>query len=179
MTKRDRIIVLLEFYPDVLEGLREPGSHCSRGGCRMPPRDRWLCAAHGCSDEGVLALMCAAWNHPSYQELERLRRLLRERWPELSAWLVAGYLRFFERRVAVCAKCGIHPAAAIGSVHRHPPGRSVRLVGHVVRVGKLSDYRRVADAVDWLEAHWRGEAELPRDVAVIESQRRLRGVAAA
>jgi len=50
LTRRERIVVLLDNYTDVEAGLRD------RKG----------------EDVLHLPLMCKAWNHPSYRELDRL-----------------------------------------------------------------------------------------------------------
>jgi len=176
MTRREQILVLLEHYRDVLEGLTDRTPRCS-GRCGEA-----ICERFGCADEGVLALMCRAWNHASYQQLERLRGELARVEPRLNAHLMGRFYGYFERRVAWCRKCGQHlPAKKVGTVHSRCriKGRTVTLSPHVERV--VSERVRaflVAEAVDWLESHWRGEVVIPPDVDAIERERKLRKVAA-
>ena len=182
MTRRDRILVLLEHYRDVLEGIGDSEPGCS-GDCSLDDKDRWLCEHYGCADERVLALMCRAYNHSSYRQLERLLRLMWERWPRSYVQIQARFVRYSERRVAWCRKCGkTLPAHKIGTVHGRCriKGRLVTLEPRVERVPAVGvDPARVTDAVDWLEQHWQGVAEIPPDVAQIERERELRKVAAA
>ena len=155
MTTRDRITVLLEYLLDVREGL--------------PERER------GRSDE-LLALMCKAWNSAPYQELERLLPLLRQAEPELYWHLAERWLRYGEARRAWCRKCGFHPAAEIGKIHAHPPGRAVALRPVIERSWHPRMDPRLAErGVDWLLQHFRLEPELPKAVIVCEAERRLRG----
>ena len=152
--RKESIAVLLEHYRDVLDGI--------------PDRE------HRGSDD-LLALMCPAWNHRSYQQLERRLRDLKAERPKLHAKLETRYLRYTERRVAWCKRCGEHPASHVGNVHRHPPGRSVSLKPKMLRVlPRNDDPAGVAQALDWLEARWVGRADLPKAVFEIESERRLR-----
>ena len=145
MTPRDRIAILLHHYRDVCEGI---------GG--IQPRG-----------DDVLALMCEEWNHESYQQLERLLRVMHERWPLLRQALRVRYERYSEHRIAWCVKCGAHPAGHEGRIHSHPPARSITLVPKVVRVYSQDDRPTVVDdAIAWLERHWRGEVDLPK--AIIE-----------
>lgn len=152
--KRTAIETLLHHYRDVLEGI--------------PDRE------HRSSDE-LLALMCPAWNHPSYRQLEKLLARMPRR---LRQALRVRYERYSERRVAWCKRCGEHPARDVGSVHRHPPGRSVSLRPRLVRVlPRDDDPAAVESALDWLLEHWVGRVDLPRSVFEIEAERRLRDAA--
>jgi len=154
MTRRDRIAVLVEYLIDVREGLpdKEP--------------------IH--ADE-LIALMCQAWNSPAYQELERLLPLLRKHERRAYWHLCERYLRYGECRVAWCRRCGYHHASKAGQVHRHPPGRAVQLRPKVLRVvNHAVDDALVGVALNWLDAHWQGEAVIPKAVLAVESERRLR-----
>lgn len=152
--RRQAIETLLHHYRDVLEG--------------VPDRE------HRSSDE-LLALMCPAWNHRSYQQLERLLYVMQQRWPKLRQALRVRFERYTERRVAWCKRCGEHPARDVGTIHRHPPGRSVALKPKLIRVPPDDDDpRRVDEALDWLVEHWVGRVDLPRSVFEIEAERRLR-----
>ena len=133
MTRRDRITLLLEYLVDVREGLpdKEP--------------------EHG--DE-LIALMCKAWNTPAYQELERLLPYLRDADRQAYWHLSERFLRYGERRVAWCRRCGFHPAAQAGKLHAHPPGRSVTLQPKVVRVVNYAVSEPcVMRGLDWLDGH--------------------------
>ena len=162
MTRHDRILVLLEHYRDVLEGLRDRQS----------------------SDGYLVIGMCRAWNHASYQELERLLPLLRERMPRLHDAVVTRYLGYFERRVGWCRKCeATLSTSRLGKAHGTPAGYC-RLKGvlvmvepRVVRIGGEGRDADLRNAVEWLERHWRGEVEIPADVQAVESERKLRAVA--
>ena len=152
--RRAAIETLLHHYRDVLEGI--------------PDKDRR-------ASDDLLALMCPAWNHRSYRQLERRLEQLKAERPVLHAKVVTRYLRYSERRVAWCKKCGEHPASQVGDVHRHPPGRSVSLKPKLIRVlPDNDDPAGVELALDWLEARWVGRADLPRSVFEIEAERRLR-----
>jgi hypothetical protein len=157
-TQRPRIEILLNHYRDVLEGL--------------PDRE------HPLGDDGILALMCPAWNSPAYQQLEHLLRVLHERFPRQRQALRVRHERYTERKVAYCRKCGVHPWKAIGSVHSHPPGRSIALYPKMLRVLPGDDNpRRVEEAIEWLCRHWRGQIVIPKSVAAIEAERLLREAA--
>lgn len=152
--RRQAIETLLHHYRDVLEGI--------------PDKE------HSRSDD-LLALMCPAWNHRSYRQLEQRLAELKKARPKLHAKLETRFLRYTERRIAWCKKCGEHPASDVGAVHRHPPGRSVSLRPKMVRVlPRNDDPIGVALALDWLEARWLGRADLPKAVFEIEAERRLR-----
>ena len=156
MTRRDRITLLLEHYQAVMEGLP---------GIEEP------------DDSDVLALMCEEWNHPSYQQLERLLRVMHERWPVLRVALRMRYERYSERRVAWCPKCGVtEPAARIGSAHKNPcRDRRNHLVDMSVRIVRSSpQVRHETEAVDWLDRHWRGDAAVPDAILRYHSLEQLR-----
>ena len=166
MTRRDRITLLLEYLVDVEHGLPE----------RDPvPQD------------DILALMCKAWNHESYRQLDRLLRVLWERWPDLHLALVRRYCRFEERRVAWCRKCGAYEHAdRVGKSHYTSVVAGKKLycrIGNVTvellpRIRRVPwetwDVLRVERALEWLELHWTGEADIPPAVLAVESERRLR-----
>jgi hypothetical protein len=84
VSRRERIAFLLAHYSDVLAGVRDRGL----GGDHLP-------------------LMCSAWNHPSYQELERLLPLLGYDMRRLYRAVMGTYVypRFVCR--AVCPRCGL------------------------------------------------------------------------
>ena len=128
--------------------------------------------------DDVLALMCEEWNHASYQQLERLLTLMHQRWPWMRQAVRARFERYSEHRIAWCAKCGAHPSAKEGSIHLHPPGRSVTLTAKVVRVlPQDDDPARIGDALDWLERHWKGEVDLPEAIMAYTAAVALREVA--
>lgn len=166
MNRREQIERLLWHYRDVCEGIYDDVD-----GTGEPT-----------------SFMCVAWNHPAYQELERLLHVMHERWPRLRQAVRVRYERYSEKRVAWCKKCGAHPAWHSGRVHRHPPGRSIALKPHVVRIYSADDSALlVDDATDWLVAHWRETYDhrlretslvLPKTIASMEAERELRKLAA-
>jgi hypothetical protein len=81
VTRHERIAFLLEYFHDVLAGLRK-----GDGGEHIP-------------------LMCRAYTSPAYRELERLLPLLRADAGPLYKAVVAVYVypRFVRR--AVCPRC--------------------------------------------------------------------------
>ncbi len=148
MKRRDRILILLEHYVDVLGGIYD----ASKG-----------------TDEGVLALMCRAWNHPSYRELERLRLHMRDAEPEHYWHLAETYFRAERRRIATCPKCQREASPAlIGELCNHGSKHSgtatmVPLMMWVVHPDV--DPKMLAQAIDWLDWKWtRGDASIPDDL---------------
>lgn len=141
--RRERIVVLLENYNDVEAGLRD-----SRGdGEHMP-------------------LMCAAWNHPSYQELDRLLGVMREQRAHLYWNLSETYFRSTKRRVLQCPRCkGVVPTWFSGG-HFHKHGNSnVAIVPKVVAViHKNVRTGHVEQAIAWLDEQWHGEIFLPDEL---------------
>src|SRR3972149_4076254 len=136
LTRRDQIAVLLHHYRVVCEGIP---------GIEEP------------DDEDMLALMCEEWNHPSYQQLERLLRVMGERWPELRGTLRQRYERYSERQAAWCRRCGEHPVSHVGRYHAHPPGRSVPRCPRIVR-WDVADPSRISQALEWLRRNRRRNA---------------------
>ena len=153
MTDRDRIVVLLDHYQAVCEGIPTGGI--------------------GDDDDGVLALMCREWNHPSYQRLERLLVVMHERWPRMRAAVRERFERYSERRVAYCVVChATEPASSIGEPHLRTRVAGAKLlcrigakapdmVPRIVRSHGLFEGQLVEDAVDWLERTWGQPVELP------------------
>lgn len=175
MNQRQRIELLLEHYREVLEGVQEHDDErdpCAVE-CSLADRDKWLCVRYGCASQGVIAAMCAAWNAPAYQRLEKLLRLMRERWPREYQAVRLRYLDYVEVRAAWCRRCGWHPATSIGRVHAHPPTRSVTLVPKVRRTfADELDGRALTDAVEWLDRRWGDDlCVLPKEVIEIETTR--------
>lgn len=170
MTPRDRIATLLHHYRDVCDGIPNLRTGGCGDGCALDPKDRWLCSRYGCDDERVLALMCEEWNHPSYQQLERLLVVMQERWPRIRQAVRSRYERYSERRVAWCPRCGVtNPAQRIGDAHKNPcrdrRGNTVEMREKIVRVLPVDDRPElIADALDWLERHWTGEVDLPDSI---------------
>jgi hypothetical protein len=139
LTRRERIVVLLDNYSDVEAGLRD-----RRG-----------------EDALHLPLMCAAWNHPSYRELDRLLGRLKDERHRVYWHLSHAYFHARLRRVKVCPRCrAVLPSWHSANFHKH---------GHtnvaVVRVldPKVLD-ERVEAAVTWLDEQWHGEPYVPDDL---------------
>lgn len=144
LTRPERIRFLLEYYVDVVAGVRDRGT----GGEHIP-------------------LMCACWNHPSYQELERLRGEMRTGAPALYKAVVAVYVypRFVRR--AVCPKCDVvAPPELVGELHRHRHGRkSAPFVARMVRVRLYPVVAGHVDAaIGWMDERWRGSVFVPDEL---------------
>lgn len=161
MTRRERIELLLKHYQAVLEGIP---------GIAEP------------DDDDLLALMCEEWNHPSYQQLERLLYVMHQRWPRHRQALRVRYERYEERRVAFCTVCGrTEHAEFIGRTHVRGAVAGAKLrcklgaqtpdmVERIVRI-EGGDPLLVIEAVEWLERHWRGDAIVPATILRYEHDR--------
>lgn len=161
MTRRERIELLLKHYQAVCEGLP---------GIEEP------------DDSDVLALMCEEWNHASYQQLERLLKVMHERWPRHRQAIRVRFERYEERRVAYCRVCGkTAPAGLIGEPHVRGTvaGKKLycrvgtKLVDMILRIERVEygDPLLVVEAVEWLDRHWRGEADVPEAILRFEHER--------
>jgi len=142
--RRERIVVLLEHYVDVVEGLR----------------DRLGSGEH-------IPLMCRAWRVPSegYPELDHQLGLMRSTAPTLYWHLAQTYFHSTRRRVLYCPRCrAVLPSWSSTNFHRHGHA-TVAVVPRVVRITSPNvQVRSVDDAVDWLERHWRGEVFVPDEL---------------
>ncbi len=138
LTRQERIAFLLEHLEDVRHGVRDRGT----------------------SGEAI-PLMCAAWNSPSYRELERLLPRLRSEHPPL-AWHLSQTYFAPRRRVLSCPRCSwqTHSWASL-NFHRHA-GRNVALVPRVLRVvpAKVRP-ELVGAAIAWLDESWQGGVFVP------------------
>ena len=108
--------------------------------------------------------MCAAWNSPSYRELERLLTLLLAERPRLALHLSRTYVAP-RRRVLMCPRCSwITDIWASANFHRH--GRSnVALVPRVLRVIPVGVRAElVEEALTWLDDHWHGGVFVPDEL---------------
>ena len=144
LTRRERIVVLLDNYVDVEAGLRDRGSE----GIHVP-------------------LMCSAWNHPSYRELDRLLGEMKDACQHLYWHLAQTYFHSSHRRVLQCPRCkGIMPTWHSANFHKH--GHSnVAVVPRVVRViHQAVRNEHVEEAVVWLDENWRGDPSLPDELMV-------------
>jgi hypothetical protein len=113
-------------------------------------------------------LVCAAWNHASYQ-LERLLPRLRAERPRL-AWHLSRTYFAPRRRVLQCPRCEqrLDVWTSI-SFHRHS-GKNIALVPRVLRVVPLEVRPNLVDeAVSWLDEHWRGEPFVPDELLPLVS----------
>ena len=142
VTQRETIEFLLTHYTDVINGIYpEPRTH-----------------------DGP-TLMCRAWNHPAYQQLEHLRLELRRQHPKLHWHLAETYIRPIQRRTAYCQRCHQHaPSSHIGHVHTHGR-RTTALIPRIQRI--ISPLVRpvlVAEAIDWIQFRWQGEPQIPDDL---------------
>lgn len=152
MTRRERIVFLLENYLDVLQGIQDGA---------------------GLGDGDVLALMCRAWNHRSYRELEALRKRMRDEEPFTYWHLAETYFRCTFRRVKVCAdpKCSAEaPPWTDAPFHKHGR-RHVPFIPGITRVVSLAvNTDRVAEGIAWLDEHWHGEPFIPDDLMTRQEQ---------
>lgn len=134
MTRQERIILLLENYVDVVNGLR----------------DRLGTGEH-------IPLMCRAWNSPrlGYPELERLRLSLRESEPALYWHLAETYFRPERRLVLQCPRCrGVMPSWSSVNFHTHGH-QNVAIVPRVLKVVDPKVKREeVERAIQWLDEKW-------------------------
>jgi hypothetical protein len=141
VTRRERIAFLLEHLEDVRAGVRDRGA----GAEHIP-------------------LMCAAWNSPSYRELERLLTLLLAERPHLASHLSRTYFAT-RRRMLTCPRCdGRVEVWSSVSFHRHGH-TNVALVPRVLRVVPLEVRAEVVeDAIAWLEEQWHGDVFVPDEL---------------
>jgi hypothetical protein len=138
--------VLLENYIDVVNGLQER----PLGGV-----DGW-------------PQVCAAWRHPSYRELERLRIQMRDAEP-FTYWHIAeSFFRATFKRVAYCPRCErIAAAEFINSEHRHGQ-KSITLVPRCHRVvSQAVEPMLVERGIAWLDDRWNGEPFIPDELLAI------------
>lgn len=143
MTRQERIQFLLEHLADVQAGVRDRGT----GGDHIP-------------------LMCRSWNHPSYQELERLLVLIRSAAPRGYRAVVGMYVhpRFVRR--AVCSRCGaVEPPELVGELHRHTARSGFAFVARMVRVPLYPvEQHEVDGAIGWFDEHWQGGVFVPDEL---------------
>lgn len=184
VTDRDRIIVLLECYPDVQPGLVDTdGGTCSRPPSLCPEPD---CARFGCIEAASFGLAAnGPWKHSSYRQLERLLARMRREEPRLARHLLRRYLSFHEVRRAYCRVCGrTEPPGVLydergkltgaGHVRAIVTGKRIwcRLGGRIVPMLPVvmrfppEDVSEVAveDAIDWLCTRWKGAVDLPKEL---------------
>ena len=153
VNRRERILVLLDNYVDVVNGLRDR----SGDGVHVP-------------------LMCRAWNKPAlgYPELERLRTLLRSERPTLHRHLAQRYLiTHSTRRVNHCPRCKTEMAPwSSVNFHRHG-GQNVAIQPKVIRLipGWVQE-PLVQQAIEWLDERWSDPGPfLPDELKVEEAKR--------
>jgi len=152
VTRRDRIVVLLEHYNDVQPGLVDTdGGDGSGGG-------------------GLLADGC--WKHYSYRELERLLGVMRDTSRATYWHLAETYFWAPRRRVAYCPSCRrSSPTSKIDTFHKHGHGRTFKLVPKAERmVSPRVRPKIVALAIDWLESNWNGEPLIPDDLLGVAAE---------
>jgi hypothetical protein len=142
LTQRERITILLEHYTDVEAGMRD---------------------RKGTGDH--IPLMCAAYNHPSYQQLIHQLKQLRQHHRHLYWHLQQTYLTGQHRRVLHCPRCSTTlPTWSHVSYHQH--GRTiVAVVPRTIRVVHPRVHRAHVDtAIAWIDTHWHGTAFLPDEL---------------
>ena len=141
--RRERIALMLEWYVDVVSGMRDELGTGERG----------------------LQLMCRAWRVPEqgYPELDYQLHQMKGQQPNLYKHLVWYYIYSTKKRAQVCPRCNtvMHHTR---NFHQH--GRnSVAVVPRMLRVRQPWVRQAVVDdAVDWLEQHWRGGVFLPDEL---------------
>ena len=143
VTRHERIAFLLEHLADVQAGVRDRGT----GGDHIP-------------------LMWRVWNHPSYQELERLLPLLGKAARPLYRAVVGTYVypRFVRR--AVCPRCNAVKAPAfVGELQTHQGRKTAAFVPRMVRVPLYPvESGDVDRAIGWLDLNWRGGVFVPDEL---------------
>jgi hypothetical protein len=145
LTRTERIIVLLDHYVDVENGLQDRAFRT----------------------DDFLPRMCRSWSHPSYVELRRLIGLMQSSEPRLYWHLAERYFRYVERRVAYCPRCtAIYPAAKVGDLHKHGQ-KAIALVPRVMRQHLPVSKRVVDKAIAWLEQSFVGEPFVPDDLLAL------------
>lgn len=143
MTRRERIVVLLENYMDVENGLQEGTSFAN----------------------DPIHLMCRAWNHPSYVELRRCVYALRDSEPVPYWNLAETYFRAPSVRMAACPRCDrTMPAKHVGSLHKHGPKTFALIPRMVKRVSLAVRPELVSQAIDWIEREYEGDVFVPDDL---------------
>jgi len=142
-TSRTELVrLLLDQYVDVERGIQE-----SRG-------------------DDPLALMCRAWNHPSFQRLIRLRLQLRDERPDLYWHVAETYLRCGFARALECPDCDRLESTHSGRTH-HTHGtrvrpRLVQLTLKRVRVVRSGvDLEKVEEGISWIAQNWEEPSERP------------------
>lgn len=141
-TRTELITILLQNYEDVLNGLRD------RKG-----------------DGEHLPLMCAAWNHPAYQQLERQLRRLKLEKPHLYRHLAGTYLHPEHQRTMTCPRCkASYRPWKYPSLHSHGR-RAVALVPTITRrIHPTINATLAQEGVAWIAQHWHGHIELPTEL---------------
>ena len=124
---------------------------------RYGVRDRGAGAEH-------IPLMCAAWNSPSYRELERLLTLLLAEQPRLASHLSRTFFAP-RRQVLQCPRCrGVLPSWSSVNFHKHG-NSNVALVPRVLRVlPPAVKAELVGEAIGWLDERWRGDVYVPDEL---------------
>ena len=144
VSRRTRIVILLENYNDVEAGLRDRGS-----------------------DGEHLPLMCRPWRVPrqGYPELDHQLGVMKDLAPTLYWHLANIYFTATSRRVLECPRCrSVVPTWSTVNFHKHGH-TNVAVVPRVIRVPQSPvSTRSVDDAIDWLSANWRGEVFLPDEL---------------
>lgn len=143
LSREERITVLLESYVDVVSGIRDRG------------------------DGDPIPLMCAAWNHPAYRQLDRLLARMRDERGDLYRDVAAYYVWAEQRRVLVCARPGCDASwAAWEDVAFHRHGRTAAaVVPGMVRIPSWPVSTRVlVQGVAWLEREWDGDVFVPDEL---------------
>ena len=151
MTRRDRIILLLERYIDVQPGLVDTEGGEGGGGTSL--------------------LAEGAWKSRTYRQLEELCGRLREEEHRLYWHLAETYFRSTTKRASYCPRCrSIEHATLIGKPCSHGQ-RGRRNVSSDTRIATVArvfsprvDKQLVAAAVDWIEAEWQGDVTIPGDL---------------
>jgi hypothetical protein len=141
-TRTELLLILIHNYEDVLNGLRD-----SKGtGEHLP-------------------LMCAAWNHPAYQQLERCLSELRHQHPNLYWHLHHTHIWGHHQTVMQCPRCETtyrpwnHPG-------HHTHGRKhITLQPRIIRTRHpLAKPQLATQAIGWINQHWQGPIILPLEL---------------
>lgn len=147
LTPREAIIrTLLEWYQDTVEGWRTDGGGDGRMGAPLAVR---------------------AWNHPSYQELERSRNRMRDAAPTTYWHVAERYIRPTSRIALRCPRCqGVEEWPKPGhkpKTHKHG-GRVDLARASVIVVSAAVVPALVVEGVRWISVDFRGDPFVPDDL---------------
>lgn len=151
MERRDRIATLLDFYDDVRQGFNDPPN----GG-----------------GDGV-SLFSGTWSGPAYTQLRERLLELGLASPTAYLHLTGYYFGVTWTRRSRCPRCRhVFPPSSLariqhcdGREHGQRRGSAVTLEPYMQRgVPEYVNRKLVSLSLDWLDAHWIGLCDLPKEI---------------